>query len=259
MNLTGKVILITGASGGLGAATAVELERRGAKLALMARRADKLAQVAGPAALRIPGDVTIEADRQRAIDTTINHYGRLNALINNAGAGAYGYTPSLPQEAIEGVIKLNLEAVIRLTQLAVPHLKKSRGSLVNIGSIAGYLPLPWFTAYTATKFAVLGFTEASRIELKPDGIHVMLVAPGYVKTNFQDNAMGSRPPDRIWRMKTFATDPEAVARAVANGLERRKKRVTVPRIGSIALWRNVLPGPIDAILEYLYKGYRTPS
>jgi short-subunit dehydrogenase len=254
-----KVILITGASGGLGAATARELERRGARLALMARSADRLDAVCGPGALRIQGDVTVEADRQRAIDAAVERFGRLDVLINNAGAGAYGYTPSLPPEAVRDVIGLNLHALIRMTQLAVPHLKRTRGSLVNVGSIAGYLPLPWFTVYTATKFAVLGFTEASRIELKPDGIHVMLVSPGYVKTGFQDNALGGRPPDRIWRMKTFATEPAAVARAIARGIERRTKRIVIPRLGALALWRNLLPGPVDAILESLYKGYRTPS
>ena len=125
-----------------------------------------------------------------------------------------------------------------------------------MGSIAGMLPLPWFTMYSSSKWGLMGFTEALRIELKHEEIGVMLMCPGYVKSGFQDNALSGRPPDRLWRMKRFATDVDSVAVALARGLERNKKRVIVPRLGWLAAWRNVFSWPVDASLGHLNEGYR---
>jgi short-subunit dehydrogenase len=151
-------------------------------------------------------------------------------------------------------------AALRMVQLSIPHFRKNsgkpRGCIVNMGSIAGMLPLPWFTMYSSSKWGLMGFTEALRIELKHEDIGVMLMCPGYVKSGFQDNALSGRPPDRLWRMKRFATDVDAVAVALARGLERNKKRVIVPRLGWLAAWRNVFSSPVDAILGHLNEGYR---
>lgn len=260
MDLRDKVILITGASGGIGAACARELERRGARLALMARNGEALASVCGAGALRIAGDVTKEEDRQSAVAETVARFGRLDVLVNNAGVGLYRPTAEVDMDAVRAMFELNLFGAVRLVQLALPHMRRNegrpRGVIVNMGSIAGMLPLPWFTLYSSSKFALLGFNEALRIELRHEGIGVMLMCPGYVKSGFQDNALSGRPPDRLWRMKRFATDVDAVAVALARGLERNRKRVIVPRLGWLAAWRNVFSGPIDAILAHLNEGYR---
>ncbi|MBK7929192.1 MAG: SDR family NAD(P)-dependent oxidoreductase [Bryobacterales bacterium] len=260
MQIRDKVILITGASGGIGAACARELERRGARLTLMARNGEALAKVCGPDVLRIQGDVTNEDDRRRAVEETVARFGRLDVLINNAGVGLYRPTPEVDIDAVRQLFELNLFGALRMVQLALPHLRQNtgdpRGVIVNMGSIAGMLPLPWFTMYSASKWALMGFNEALRIELKHERIGVMLMCPGYVKSGFQDNALSGRPPDRLWRMKRFATDVDAVALALARGLERNRKRVIVPRLGWLAAWRNVFSWPIDAILAHLNERHR---
>lgn len=260
MELRNKVVLITGASGGIGAACARELERRGAKLCLVARNGEALAKVGGPEVLRVVGDLTNEEIRQRAVAETVSRFGRFDVLVNNAGVGLYRPTAEVDIDAVRSLFELNVFAALRMVQLSIPHFRKNtgqpRGCIVNMGSIAGMLPLPWFTMYSASKWGLMGFTEALRIELKHENIGVMLMCPGYVKSGFQDNALSGRPPDRLWRMKRFATDVDAVAVALARGLERDKKRVIVPRLGWLAAWRNVFSGPVDAILSHLNEGYR---
>ena len=260
MELRNKVVLITGASGGIGAACARELERRGANLCLVARNGEALAKVCGPHALRVVGDITSEEVRQRAFEETLRRFGRLDVLVNNAGVGLYRPTAEVDIDAVRSLFELNLFAVLRMVQLSIPHFRKNtgtpRGCIVNMGSIAGMLPLPWFTMYSASKWGLMGFTEALRIELKHENIGVLLMCPGYVKSGFQDNALSGRPPDRLWRMKRFATDVDKVAVAMARGLERNRKRVIVPRFGWLAAWRNVFSGPVDAILAHLNEGYR---
>ena len=260
MELRNNVVLITGASGGIGAACARELERRGAKLCLVARNAEALSKVGGDAVLRISGDITREEIRQRAVEETLSRFGRLDVLVNNAGVGLYRPTAEVDIDAVRQLFELNLFAALRMVQLSIPHFRKNsgrpRGSIVNMGSIAGMLPLPWFTMYSSSKWGLMGFTEALRIELKHEEIGVMLMCPGYVKSGFQDNALSGRPPDRLWRMKRFATDVDSVAVALARGLERNKKRVIVPRLGWLAAWRNVFSWPVDAILGHLNEGYR---
>lgn len=237
MTIEGKVVLITGASKGIGAACAAELRRRGAKLSLVARSGDGLRAAASSDDLITACDVTDAASREHAVRRTMDRFRRIDVLINNAGVGLYSPSWQASFDDVRAMYELNVFAVIGMTQLVVPHMRKERfGTVVNISSIGGQIALPWFTLYSSTKFAICGLTDGLRMELARDGIRAMLVCPGYVKTDFQDNVLGGRPPDRLRRSKKFAVTPEECARAIARGLERDARTVTTPWLGSLFVW-----------------------
>jgi len=260
MDLNGKVILLTGASEGIGAAAARIFHRRSAKLVLVARSRDKLERVASEAggAVTVVGDVTVPEVRQRAVKAAIDNFGRLDILVNNAGVGMYVPAYKADMAQVRGMYELNIFAGLELVQLAVPHMQKAGGGMiVNVSSIAGKVPLPWFTNYTATKFALCATTDALRIELKPFNIGCLTVCPGYVKTGFQDNSLAGRPPDRLWSMKKFAISAEQCAEAMVRGVERQKRTVTVPALGALLQLAYVLaPGLSDLYLERIYRGLK---
>ncbi len=260
MDLNGKVVLLTGASDGIGAAAARIFHERGAKLAIVARSADKLARVAAECggALAIAGDVTDDAVRRRAVNETVARYGRLDVLVNNAGVGMYVPAYEADMRQVRGMYELNVFAPLELIQLAVPHMRRAgSGMIVNVSSIAGKVPLPWFTNYTATKFALCATTDTLRIELKPFGIKCLTVCPGYVKTGFQDNSLAGRPPDRLWSMKKFGITAEQCAAALVRGVEKDKRTVVLPRLGWLLQALYILaPGPSDWYLERIYRGLK---
>jgi len=227
-----KVVLITGASEGIGAACAREFRLRGARLSLTARSEDKLKEVGGPEALVTAGDITDPEVRRRVVERAIERFGAIDILINNAGVGLYSPAWKAPTAEARAMLELNFFAPLAMIQLVTPHMRERRsGMVVNIGSIAGKVTLPWFTLYSASKFALGSLTEGLRIELAADGIHAMLVCPGYVSTAFQSHALAGKAPDRLLRGKKFAITAEQCAKAVARGVERNARTVVTPRIG----------------------------
>ena len=187
MRIDGKVVLITGASEGIGAACAAEFGAAGAKLSLTARSKAGLERAAGGNALITPGDLTDDAVRRRVVERTLERYGAIDILINNAGTGFYLPSWSDSMEHTRRMMELNFFALLGMTQLVVPHMRERRsGMIVNVGSIAGKLTLPWMTLYSASKSAVGSFTEGLRMELQRDGVRAMLVCPGYVKTGLPE-------------------------------------------------------------------------
>jgi len=232
MVIQGKVVLITGASEGIGAACARAFERRGARLSLIARNEAKLAQVGGPDTLRIAGDVTDDATRQSLVTQTVEHFGSIDVLINNAGMGFYAPAWRAPLPDARRMFELNLFAPLAMVQLVVPHMRERQsGTIVNVGSVAGKINLPWFTLYSMSKYALGAFTDGLRGELKSSGIHAMMVCPGYVDTNFQAHALGRRPPGFIQNAKgALAISADKCAEAIARGVERDKRTVLVPRV-----------------------------
>ena len=243
-------MLITGASGGIGAATAREFEKRGARLSLIARTAEKLANVGGPNALRTTGDITSEESRRNVVARTIAHFGDIDILINNAGMGSYSPAWNVSMPETRALFELNLFAPLALTQLVVPHMReRKRGVIVNIGSIAGKVTLPWFTLYSVSKFALGSLTDGLRMELKRDGIHAMTVCPGYVKTEFQSHALGTRPPQSILKGRQYAITAEECAQAIARGVEREARTVVVPRIFRMFVaFGHLFPGILESKL-----------
>ncbi len=246
----GAVVIITGASDGIGAQLAAQLRRKGARLVLAARSEVKLRAVAGPDDLVVAGDLTVDAVREAVVGRAIARFGRLDALINNAGRGSY-YSPSLaPLDDARSLFELNFFAPLHLSQLATPHLCLSKGTLVNVGSIASQISLPWLPIYSASKFALASLTSTQRMELRRHGVNVMAVFPGYVDTQFQAHAAGSSPPAAVVKGKRFAVTAEQCAAAIIEGMEGRRQLVVTPKIGWPLVWLSRwFPGFIEKRME----------
>jgi short-subunit dehydrogenase len=256
MRIDGKAVLITGASEGIGAACAREFLRRGARISLNARRESTLKEVGGADALVTAGDITDADVRRRVVSRTLERFGAIDILINNAGIGMYAPSWTASLDEARAMFELNLFAPLAMIQLVVPHMRERRsGMVVNIGSIAGKVTLPWFTLYSATKFALGSLTDGLRIELAQDGIRTMVVCPGYVSTNFQSHALVGRPPDRLLKGKRFAITAEQCAEAVARGVERNARTVVTPAIGwALIAAERLFPAIAEAQMARIYQG-----
>ena len=255
MKLRGKVVVITGASEGIGAACVREFRERGAHVALTARSAEKLKQVAATGELSIAGDITDPMTRSRVVGEVIAAHGRIDVLVNNAGAGLYAPSHKAPLEEARRMFDLNFFSALALTQLVVPHMKQQRsGCIVNVGSIGGKITLPWFTLYSASKYALGAFTEGLRMELKEAGVHAMLVCPGYVRTGFQKNVLAGKAPDLGPAMRRWSITPEKCARDLVRGVERGARTVVTPRSGWLMIAAaRLFPGITDNVLGSTYR------
>ncbi|XP_026755899.1 3-oxoacyl-[acyl-carrier-protein] reductase FabG-like [Galleria mellonella] len=197
MSFSGKVVLITGASAGIGAVTAISFAREGADVAIVGRNEDKLKQVVqeckrvGRTPLPIKADVANDDDAKRIVNETIKKFGKLDVLVNNAGIGAYGSILSGEiLKAYDDIMGINVRAVIHLTSLAAPHLVKTKGNIVNISSAAGFRvsTSPPQIAYCVSKAAVNHFTAGAALELASSGVRVNAVNPGPTRTDFLQTA-----------------------------------------------------------------------
>jgi len=247
MKIDGKVVIVTGASAGIGAACAAEFARAGAKLSLCARSEDGLRRAAGDQALITAGDLTDEAVRRRVVERTLERFGAIDILINNAGIGLYTPSWEAPEVEVRRLMELNFFALLGMIQLVTPHMRARRsGTIVNVGSIGGKIVLPWLTVYSASKYAVGALTEGLRMELHRDGIRTMLVCPGYVLTEFQRRAVGEVPPQMV-KGRRFAITAAECAADIRRGVERDARTVMSPRVGwlLVALAR-LLPRAVEA-------------
>ncbi len=256
MRIDGKVVLITGASEGLGAACAAEFARAGAKLSLAARSADGLrraASAAGADAVISPGDLTAEAARRAAVELTLDRFGRIDILINNAGIGIYAPSWSTPLDDARRLWELNFFTALAMAQLVAPRMiGQHSGLIVNIGSIAGKFTLPWMPLYSASKFALTSWTESLRMELRGSGVRAMLVCPGYIDTAFQKHVLAGEPPPQIAGGKRFAVTAHDCARAIRRGVERDARTVMTPRLGwAMVAVAALFPGLVEANLAKL--------
>ena len=254
MRLDGKVAIVTGASEGIGAALVRVLHGRGMNLALVARSEGKLRSVAPAGALIIAADLTDEAARASVVERTFQHFGRLDVLINNAGAGLYVPSHTTPMIDARRLWELNFFAPLDLAQRAAAIMKVQRsGAIVNVSSIAGKMTLPWFTLYSASKYAVGSFTDGMRMELRSFGIHTMTVCPGYVNTQFQSNVLLGAPPPLAGPARKWAISPERCAQDIVRGIEAKKRTVVTPASGWILIaLERLFPNLVDRQLERIY-------
>ncbi|MCS6964251.1 SDR family oxidoreductase [Thermoflexus sp.] len=245
-----RIGLITGASSGIGAATARWLARQGMRVVLTARRQDRLEALAqeiralGGTALAIPADLADPSARQRLVRQIEETWGPVEVLINNAGFGYYATVEETPWDVVERMFAVNILAMIHLVQLVLPGMRRlGRGHIINIASVAGYISTPPLTVYSATKFAVVGFSEGLRRELEPHGIHVTVISPGPVRTEFGRVASGlAVDPGEV----PGGLNPEAVARAIARALRRPVREIVIPARYRPAIWINqALPRLVD--------------
>jgi short-subunit dehydrogenase len=250
MQIAESIACVTGASEGIGAAIAQELRARGARVALVARREAELHEIAGPDGLAIPADLTDSAQRARIIPAVIERFGRIDLLINNAGLGisAPSWRADLPD--VRYMYELNFFAALELGQHAVADMRRRRrGMIVNIGSVAGKVSMPWFSLYSSTKFALDALTSGMRMELARDGIHTMIVCPGFVRTEFHRHVLGGPPPGALKRGRPAEVTAQQVARAVASGIERDTREIVIPNAARLLIAAHRLfPALVDRIL-----------
>lgn len=234
-NLHGRVILITGASRGIGRRVCECLAKRGAKLALTARSADELQKVEGDVrtggaeAVTIPGDLTKPEDRQRIIAETVRRFGGLDVLVNSAGVCSFGEFSSSSEEIIRRVLEVNFFAQAEMIRLSLPHLVKSaesgrdgwRPAIVNVASICGRWGIPSMSEHCASKHAFVGLTEALRGEFERYGIDVLLVLPGVVRSDDLNRHL-LRNEGKIYLDFEGAQLPGSVASDVMKSLERNR-------------------------------------
>ncbi len=228
MKVKGSVIVLTGASGGLGEFMARRLASAGAKLVLAARSVAKLdalgeeLRAAGGDVLTVPTDVTREEDLVRLVQRTETEMGPVDVLINNAGVHIFDYIEDIPREAVQGMMDLNVVALIRLTQLVLPGMKERlRGQIVNIGSMSGVNPAPFGEVYSASKHAVFGFSRSLRVALELDNlpIGVTCICPGYISEVGMYAQSAAESGGSAGAFLGTST-PDAVVRAVIRSIRR---------------------------------------
>jgi NAD(P)-dependent dehydrogenase (short-subunit alcohol dehydrogenase family) len=211
--LRDKAVLITGGSSGIGRAAALRLAGQGACVAVAARGADALTRVAqeakalGAEALAVPTDVTDAGQCRAAVEQTVARFGRLDVLLCSAGVSLRAAFADTDLAVLERVVRTNFFGTLYATYHAVPHVRRTRGSLVALSSLTGKRGVPSYAAYGAAKFAVQGLYESLRLELARDGVHVGVVSPGFVDTPLRGRVLGpdgkawDHPPDppfRVW-------------------------------------------------------------
>lgn len=228
-SLRNQRVVITGASSGIGRATALEMARRGASLVLAARRRDPLEEVAarcraaGVECRPVVADVSLQQDCQRLIDEA----GPVDILVNNAGFAIFETIEKARPEDLEAMMRTNYFGMVWCTQAVLPQmLLRGSGSIVNVASIAGIMGYARMGGYCATKFAMIGFSEALRDEVLGRGVQVSVICPGTTETGFFEKAERDKMPGASRLI--LAVKPERIARAVANAAEAGRYRQVIP-------------------------------
>jgi short-subunit dehydrogenase len=254
-----KVVVITGASSGIGEALALRLAGEGAWLALAARRAERLEAVAavctekGGRALALPTDVTDETACRDLVNRTVAEYGRLDMLVNNAGITVGALLTDLPDLTLfRRVVEVNFMGAVYCTYYALSHLKQVDGRVVNVASLGALLPIPGNTSYIASKYAMLGFSDSLRMELAQSGVSVTLIFPYWVVTEFHESMMDHHGRPRgvdgraIYTRRTMTAD--RCAEILVEAARKRKRQIVMAPGRLVQLGRLVAPALIDRLI-----------
>jgi short-subunit dehydrogenase len=258
-NLQGKVVVITGASSGIGAACAKEFAERGCRVVLAARDSVRLKdleyylQSYGHEAIAVRTDVEKEADCSFLINKAVEKFGTVDVLINNAGLSMRALFEEVNLDVLRKLMNVNFWGTVYCTKYALPYLTENQGSVVGVTSIAGFHGLPARTGYSASKFAMHGFLETIRIENLKNGLHVMITAPGFTASNVRKSALGANgekqgdsPRDES-KMMTAAD----VAKIIADGIVRRKRNVIMSWEGMITVFlQRIVPRALDRLFYH---------
>jgi short-subunit dehydrogenase len=234
MELNGKVAVVTGSSMGIGEAIARLLVDEGAHVVYLSRdaaRAEAARARAGKSerTIALSCDVRNREEIDKVINLTVHSFGRIDIWVNNAGRGLMDASDQAEMAGVRDVFNLNFFGALESMQAVVPVMKQQgSGTIINISSVAGHLPLPYHSIYSATKFAMNAVGKAARIELKNSGVNVLTVCPGYVKTDFSANLVRGREARTVRPQQARGIRPERVARAVLRGYLKGKREVVVP-------------------------------
>ncbi len=256
-SLQHKVVVITGASSGIGKACAFAFATAGAKVMLAARNEEKLRSVAteltqhGHTAAYCVTDVSVEDDCRKLMEQTVREFGTIHILINNAGISMRAVFRDVELKVIRQLMDINFWGTVYCTKYAISEILKNKGSIAGVSSIAGYKGLPGRTGYSASKFAMNGFLDALRVENIKTGIHIMVVCPGYTSSNIRNTALnqsgqqqGDSPLDENNLMSA-----EAVAAHIVNGIIHRRRTVILTLQGKLTVLLNkFFPSMMDRMV-----------
>ena len=259
--LKGKVVIITGASSGFGKDAAHLFAAEGARVVLAARRIERMQaevdqiRAAGGEAIFIPVDITVLEEVDRMVQTTLDQFGRIDILFNNAGFGRLDWFEKLnPERDIHTQISVNLIGLMNVTHAVLPHMLAQRsGQIINMASVAGWIAAPMYSVYAATKYGVRGFTNALRREVRTRGVIVSAIYPGFARTEFSKHIGGSVLKTDYRTPRWMFMTSEYVARQVVNLAKHPRRSVIIPWWFRPILWsEHFFPGIVDRVIELFF-------
>jgi short-subunit dehydrogenase len=268
MNLKSKVVIITGASSGIGKALAYELAGRGANLVLGARQYVTLCEITQDIekrfqtkAVAVQCDVSVEDDCAFLIKQAILTFGKIDVLINNAGISMRALFKDLDLKVLKTLMDVNFWGTVYCTKYALPEIIKTKGSIVGVSSIAGYKGLPGRTGYSASKFAMNGFLDALRIENLKTGVHVMTACPGFTASNIRNTALNQSAQQQgessLNEEKMMTA--EEVAKLIADGIENRARTLIMTGQGKLTVTLSkIFPAWLDKLVYNVFTKEKDP-
>lgn len=268
MNLKDKIVVITGASSGIGKALASEFAARGSNLVLAARQYVTLCEIAQALekehcikCVAVQCDVTVEADCEHLIKQAIVTFGRVDVLINNAGISMRALFKDAELKVLRALMDVNFWGTVNCTKYAMPALLASKGTVVGVSSIAGYKGLPGRTGYSASKFAMNGFLDALRVENLKTGVHIMTACPGFTASNIRNTALNkaglSQGESSLNEQKMMTS--EEVAKRIADGVVNNSRTLIMTGQGKLTvLLSKFFPGLLDKLVYNTFAKEKDP-
>lgn len=268
MKLKDKVVIITGASSGIGKSLAYEFARRGANLVLGARQYVSLCEICDDLqkqfpvkAIAVQCDVSIEEDCAQLVKQAITTFDRIDILINNAGISMRALFNDVDIDVLKTLMDVNFWGTVYCTKYALPEILKTKGSVVGVSSIAGYKGLPGRTGYSASKFAMNGFLDSLRVENLKTGVHVLTACPGFTVSNIRNTALakdGSQQGESSLDEQKMMSSDE-VARLIADGVEKRSRTLIMTSEGKLAVTLSkLIPGILDKLVYNKFTKEKDP-
>lgn len=268
MSFKGKVVIITGASSGIGKACAIEFAKRGANVVLAARQYVKLCEISqeihnqyNVKTLAVQVDVSKEEECKELISQTINAMGRIDILVNNAGISMRALLKDLDIEVLKQVMDINFWGTVYCTKYALSEILNHEGSIVGVSSIAGFKGLPGRTGYSASKFAMNGFLESLRVENLKNNLHVMLACPGFTASNIRNVALNSeaKPQGESSMQEEKMMTAEEVGVIIVDGVQNRKRQLIMTGQGKLTvLMQKFFPAWLDKLVYNHFKKEKDP-
>jgi len=239
-----KVVVITGASSGIGSACALQCAKEGAHVVIAARSNDKLEHTAneivskGGHVLIVNADVSSEDECKNIINKTIDKFGKIDILINNAGISMRAMFEDVQPAVIKKLMDINFYGMLYCTKYALPHILKEGGSIVGVSSLAGIAPLPGRTGYSASKHAMNGFLRTLRVEHLKDNLHVLIVHPGFTSSNIRFTALNKDglPQKESPRDESQMMSSKEVAQHIIKAIKKRKREIVLTTQGKLLAW-----------------------